>query len=440
MRLELGQPDRLGSSPDPGGALELVDHRLRPAVAVVRQTLITQHAVALPGELLLERQHDPRLADPGLAGQHDHVALALARPAPALDQERALLLAADQRAEAGVQGLEAIHRAQAMHPADPDRLGEPLELLRRQVLAVEQIADQAPRGRADHDLARLRQLLQPGREVRRGADHRLLLGGALPDQIADHHEPGGDADPHLQGELGPGRQLVHRLHQVERGAHGALGILLVRLRVAEVRQHAVAHVLGDVAVVALDHRRAATLVGVDHGPHVFADRDAQRGRADQVGEQDGQLAASRLASRRDHRRPGTVGPGSRPPRAGRHSAAERGARRVLPAAGGTARSARQRVQNGPDRRAPRRTSGSSSTPIGTIRAGRDRRPRLGGLSPWLGPGAIDAGERRTVGAGPCLAAIGLPSADAKPRAGPGVPGIRRIRANGWTVAAVPQRT
>ena len=131
MRFELGALGRLVIvASDAGGVLELLDHRLEPAVAVIRQALIAHHAVALSGELLLKRQDDARLADPGLAGQHDHVALALGRPTPALDQQRALLLAADQRAEAGVQGCEAVHRAQAAHPADPHRLGEALELLR----------------------------------------------------------------------------------------------------------------------------------------------------------------------------------------------------------------------------------------------------------------------------------------------------------------------
>ena len=43
--------------------------------------------------------------------------------------------------------------------------------------------------------ARPGQRLQPGGEVWRFSDHAPLLRGAGADQIADHGEPGGDADP-----------------------------------------------------------------------------------------------------------------------------------------------------------------------------------------------------------------------------------------------------
>ncbi len=50
-----------------------------------------------------------------------------------------------------------------------------------------------------------------------------------------------------------GRSRADRLDQLQPGAHRPLGIVLVRLRPAEVGEHAVAHVLGDVAVEAADH-------------------------------------------------------------------------------------------------------------------------------------------------------------------------------------------
>ena len=43
--------------------------------------------------------------------------------------------------------------------------------------------------------ARLGERLQPGREVRGLADHRLLPRRALADQVADHDEAGRDPDP-----------------------------------------------------------------------------------------------------------------------------------------------------------------------------------------------------------------------------------------------------
>ena len=44
--------------------------------------------------------------------------------------------------------------------------------------------------------------LQPRREVRRLTDDRLLLSRTRSDQIADHHQPGGDADAGLQRSAG----------------------------------------------------------------------------------------------------------------------------------------------------------------------------------------------------------------------------------------------
>ena len=60
------------------------------------------------------------------------------------------------------------------------------------------------------------------------------------------------------GSPAGGRQLAptavdHR----QPGPHRPLGLVLVRLRPAEIGQHAVAHVFGDVPVPALDHLGAA---------------------------------------------------------------------------------------------------------------------------------------------------------------------------------------
>ena len=43
----------------------------------------------------------------------------------------------------------------------------------------------------------------------------------------------------------------HRLDERQPGAHRALGIVLVRLRIAEIDEDAVAHVLGDEAAEAV---------------------------------------------------------------------------------------------------------------------------------------------------------------------------------------------
>ena len=137
----------------------------------------------------------------------------------------------------------------------------------------------------DHDRARLGQRLQPGGQVRRLADHRLLLGGTRADQVADHDKPGGDADADLQGSAGGGLELRHRLDQRKPGPHRALGVMLVGLGIAEIDQHPVAHVLGDEAADPGDEIGAATVVRTDDLAHVLGvEPRRERGRADEVAE------------------------------------------------------------------------------------------------------------------------------------------------------------
>ena len=74
------------------------------------------------------------------------------------------------------------------------------------------------------------------------------LRRALADQLADHDQAGRDADPRRERHARAAwLEPRHRLDQLEPGAHRPLGVVLVRLRPAEVGEHAIAHVLGDVA-------------------------------------------------------------------------------------------------------------------------------------------------------------------------------------------------
>ena len=71
------------------------------------------------------------------------------------------------------------------------------------------------------------QRLQPGGKVRRLADDPALLCGTLADQIADHDEPAGDAEPHVQRLRR--REPADRVDDGEPGAHRPLGVVLMRL-------------------------------------------------------------------------------------------------------------------------------------------------------------------------------------------------------------------
>ena len=71
------------------------------------------------------------------------------------------------------------------------------------------------------------QRLQPGGEVRRLADDPALLRRARADQIADHDEPAGDAEPHVQRLRR--REPADRVDDGEPGADRPLGVVLMRL-------------------------------------------------------------------------------------------------------------------------------------------------------------------------------------------------------------------
>ncbi len=169
------------------------------------------------------------------------------------------------------------------------------------------IAEHRARGRADDDLVRLRQCLQTRRQVRRLADDRGFRRRSFADLVADDHRSGGDADPHR--ELDPGRpadrgiQLRHRIDDIETRPHRSLGLVLMGARVAEIDQDAVAHVLGDKAVVAPDRGTAPALKRRDDIAQIFGVHPGREcGRSDQVAKHHGQLAALGLRCRGDRGR------------------------------------------------------------------------------------------------------------------------------------------
>ena len=98
----------------------------------------------------------------------------------------------------------ALERPLAEHGEGGSRPVDALEGLGSEITKHEQIAEQ-PAGRlGDDHRARLGRTLQPRREIGRVADHRLLLRRAFADEIADHDQPGGDADARLQVPSRPG--------------------------------------------------------------------------------------------------------------------------------------------------------------------------------------------------------------------------------------------
>ena len=228
---------------------------------------------------------------PGSPDEEHDLAVAVLGPGPALHEDAKLVLAPDQRREVlAVQRLEAaLGAALAFDPPGGQRLGEAFEALRPEVGQLEQPADQPARRLADHHRPGRRERLQSRRQVRRLPDHGLFLGRALADQLADHDQTGRDPDPRRErlpfvapaAQANPGASsALTAAVKLQPGADRPLGVVLVRLRPAEVRQNAIAHVLGDVPAPALDHLGAAALIGADHATHVLGiEPRRERGRA-----------------------------------------------------------------------------------------------------------------------------------------------------------------
>ena len=118
-----------------------------------------------------------------------------------------------------------------------------------------------------------------GCEVWRLADYAPLLRSTGTNQIANHDEAAGDADPHVQRLLRG--EPADRVDDRQPGAGRALGIVLVRLGIAEINQHAVAHILGDKAAKAADRVGDAAMIGADNFAQILGiEARGQRRRAD----------------------------------------------------------------------------------------------------------------------------------------------------------------
>ena len=132
--------------------------------------------------------------------------------------------------------------------------------------------------------------LQAGGKVRRLAHDPALLPIAGGDQVADDDLPGANADtnPQRLGRLEPS----HRVNESKAGPYRLLGIILVRLRVAEIHKHPIAHVLGDKAAEAGDRLGDAAMIHADDLAQILGiQARCERRRADQIAEQHGELPA-----------------------------------------------------------------------------------------------------------------------------------------------------
>ena len=243
-------------------------------------------------EAFQQRRREPRLADTGLAREQHHLAFAglCLRPAP--QQQFEFFFTPDEVGQAvRVQRLEAaFRRTRPQRRPSPYRPGDALEVLGPEVLKLEQIAEKSSGAFGDDDHVRLGDPLQPCRKVRRLADDAALLRFARSDQVADDNKARGNSDTCLQGNARLQRGDCRDYFQP--GPHGPLGVVLMRLRIAEVDQDAVAHVFRHEAVEAAHGLGDAFLIGRNDFAQVLGvHAGRERRRTDKVREHHRDLAA-----------------------------------------------------------------------------------------------------------------------------------------------------
>ena len=221
--------------------------------------------MAREAQLARHRQHffdQTRLADPGLAADMDRAAATLRQAGV----QHALQLGKLQTA-AGQWGTRRwIERAVALCCAHDlpghNGLRKALQRVSAEVAILEQLARQALRALRYDDRVGLRQSLQASGEVRGFADGAALRVGVGPDDVADEHRTGRNADAHGKS-LRPRLELRDRRNDSKRGANGALGIVLRCNRITKISKRTISEILRHMAVKSSHRVGHAGMIGSD---------------------------------------------------------------------------------------------------------------------------------------------------------------------------------
>jgi hypothetical protein len=176
--LQLGQTrQRLVTALESQQALHQIDDRVQRGVLVVRRAAGRKAQGVNRQNMGAQHVHQARLADAGLAAEADHLPGAFHHLRPAVLQQRDFAVSPHQSREPLIGGgIEAA--GGFAHSDDAITAGvwrDPLERQFAQILIVEAASGQPAHLLAHHHAPGLRDALQPGGEIRRVADHRILL-------------------------------------------------------------------------------------------------------------------------------------------------------------------------------------------------------------------------------------------------------------------------
>ena len=226
-----------------GGTFHLADDRIKRAVGVLRRAEIAQARVRLVGEAFQKRGREPRFADAGLAGEQHHLAFTGLCPRPTPQQQFEFFFPPDEGSQAGrVQRLEAaLHGTCPQRRPGPHRPGDALEVLGPEVLKLEEIAEESSRAFGDDDL--FGSAIPCRRAARFGVSPTMPRSCASPEPIRSPTTTSPVAMPtRVCSGCARSSALVTAVDQLQPRPYGPLGIILMRLRIAEIHEHAIAHV------------------------------------------------------------------------------------------------------------------------------------------------------------------------------------------------------
>jgi hypothetical protein len=246
---------------------------------------------------------ETRLPDAGGTEHCQEMGCPFGRDAfPGFCQQSALALTTDnRRVEAPRERPSASNLAQ---PIDRQRRRFPLQLYRRQQLGIRGVADEAIGALAEQDFAAFRELLEPRRNVRRVTRDEIVVGDEADsrDRPSVDTSPGrdGDAEASFELRIEPSELRPH----LDRRPHGPQGIVLVQGRDPEDREHGVADEFCERPAMALDDRpHRVEVLCHDLRERLRIELLPERGRADDVGEEDGDRLAERLRGLSQGHRP-----------------------------------------------------------------------------------------------------------------------------------------
>ncbi len=238
---------------------------------MIRRALEAQSLRALRFQPLAQRAQDAALADTRLARQHHHLTLAVFGLRPAAKQQIQFLYAAHQggqRAVATMRVEAAIRHQGPFHSPGAKGFRDALQVLLPKIVQFKRLADQSTGRLRDDNLVSGGQCLQTCGQIGRATHRGDRLGGAGLDLAASDDQTGCDPNTHVQGDTCCGREPRQRFDERKAGLDGALGVMLVRLRITEIGQHAVSRVVGEVAMVAFNDICAASVTSGCHLPEV----------------------------------------------------------------------------------------------------------------------------------------------------------------------------